>query len=94
MSRNNSKKSNQNGNLLLLGIPALLALCCGLPFLLIAIGLTSIGTFLIGKEVWEFGVVLLIIGLIMFVKHMMSKKTNGGDCCQPKIDKDLKREDK
>ena len=79
------KKPNSKGDLLFFGIPALFAFCCGLPFLLIALGLTSIGTFLIGKEIWEFGVILLLIGLIMFVKHMISRKNNERDCCEGEV---------
>lgn len=86
MNGNNSKKSTQNGNFLLLGIPSFLAICCGLPSLLIAIGLTSIGTFLIGKEIWEFGVILLIIGLVMLIKNKRFKNSNKKDCCAPKFD--------
>ena len=47
----------------------MLVLCCAFTNPLIAIGLSSMGAFLIGKQVWIFGSVLLIVGLIMLVKE-------------------------
>ena len=64
---------------------ALLVLCCALPILLIAIGLSSMGAFLIGKQVWIFGSVLLIVGLIMLVKRRGSRNTCQSDCCHYKF---------
>ena len=79
------KNVKDNDKLLFLGIPALLVLCCALPILLIAIGLSSMGAFLIGKQVWIFGAVLLIVGLIILVKRRGSRNTCQSDCCHSKF---------
>lgn len=43
------------------------------------------GAFLIGKQVWIFGAVLLIVGLIMLVKRRGSRNTCQSDCCHSKF---------
>ena len=42
------------------------------------------GAFLIGKQVWIFGSVLLIVGLIMLVRRG-SRNTCQSDCCHYKF---------
>lgn len=86
MNDKKGKITNSSGNLMFLGIPAVIAICCGLPTLLSAIGFTAIGAFLVGKEIWEFGVILIIIGVFVFIKKIISKENDQADCYSPKND--------
>jgi hypothetical protein len=83
-------KTNSKGNWVFLGLPILAVACCGLPIILGAVGLTALGAFLTGKEVWIFGVILIIAGIVMLVKKLATTKPCQSDCCHPKISEEKK----
>ncbi|MCZ8515332.1 hypothetical protein O9H85_23560 [Paenibacillus filicis] len=85
MNKNEPAQSKSSGLLTLLGLPVLLAACCGLPLLLTAFGFTAAGAFLTGKEYWVFGGFMLIIGLAMLIKFLVGRRSKStGGCTVPK----------
>lgn len=71
----NNKEQEPKEWAVLFGLPAIAALCFGLPVILGAIGLSAFGTFFIGKELWIFGGILVILGVAMFIKKLFTIKS-------------------
>ncbi len=52
---------DKSGSWCLLAIPGILVvLCCGLPILLTGVGLTALGTFIVGAKDWIIGGVVAL----------------------------------
>ncbi|QSO53058.1 hypothetical protein JZ785_03925 [Alicyclobacillus curvatus] len=76
------EKQTGLGTWLALGIPAfLLVVCCALPVLLIGIGLTAAGAFLIGMKDWIIGIVVVAAGLFFLVRTILRKKSDSEKSC-------------
>ncbi|KYP79791.1 hypothetical protein [Ferroacidibacillus organovorans] len=54
-------------NLALAGIPVVFFLCCGLPLILGAIGLTAAGAFMVGMKNWIVGGFVVMIGIVALI---------------------------
>ncbi len=69
---------------MLWGVPFAAALCCGLPLLLTAFGLTAAGTFFIVNRYVVFGGLVIMMGILLFVRTRMGKGgTEEHDSCRP-----------
>lgn len=64
----------------LMGLAALPLLCCGMPLLLGALGMTTIGALLVSSRYWILGAVVLLIGLVMFFTFRKGKKDRMNAC--------------
>lgn len=62
------------------GIPAIALVCCALPVILVAIGFTAAGAFMLGHRYWLFGGMLLVMGVVMFIMSRQGRKS-GVDSC-------------
>lgn len=76
MEKIKTRKKGSKGKLAILRLPVLAVACCGLPIILSVIGLTTLGAFLTGKEVWIFGGLLMVAGMGMLIRKMV----NRGSC--------------
>lgn len=85
------EKDKRGGLWAIFGLPALLAICCGLPVLLSAVGLTAFGAFLTGKEIWMFGGVLMIVGLGILAKKLTGNKSCRSDCRCSEVSNRMKK---
>lgn len=66
------RQQKPKGWAILLGLPAFAALCCGLPVILGAVGISALGVFFKGKELWLFGGLLVILGVTIFIKKIFA----------------------
>ncbi|WP_067620388.1 hypothetical protein [Alicyclobacillus acidiphilus] len=64
----------------LFGIPIAAILCCGLPVLLTAFGLTAAGAFLTANRYIILGGMVLLMGLGMFVGSRKGRMCSHGSC--------------
>ncbi|WP_156040248.1 hypothetical protein [Alicyclobacillus macrosporangiidus] len=67
----------------LFGIPIVAILCCGLPVLLTALGLTAAGAFLEANRYFILGGMVLLMGVMMFIGSRRGKHCGHGACCMP-----------
>lgn len=80
-----NNQQQQNGNVskvALWGIPAIALVCCGMPTLIVAIGFTAAGSYMVGHRYWLFGGMLFVMGIIVFVMSRRGRKS-GKDCSRP-----------
>lgn len=76
------EKQTGLGTWLALGISAfLLIACCALPVLLIGIGLTATGAFLIGMKDWIIGIIIVAAGVFLLVRTNLRKKSDSEKSC-------------
>ncbi|MCL6593212.1 MAG: hypothetical protein K6T31_04485 [Alicyclobacillus sp.] len=67
----------------LFGIPLAAILCCGLPAMLTALGLTAAGTFLAANRYLILGGMMLWMAVVMFIGWKKVKRGGQGTCCKP-----------
>lgn len=83
--KSSQERQNNLGTWLALGVPTFLLLaCCALPAILIGVGLTAAGAFLIGMKDWIIGMVVVGAGIFFLVRSNLRKKSACQDeCCTP-----------
>ncbi|MCL6445009.1 MAG: hypothetical protein K6T83_16405 [Alicyclobacillus sp.] len=67
----------------LLGIPLVAVLCCGLPVMLTALGLTAAGAFFTANRYLIVGGMVLLMAVVMFIGSRRAKRGGQGACCMP-----------
>lgn len=75
-------------NILFAGIPIVLFLCCGLPLLLGAIGLTAAGAFMVGVKNWIVGGFAVMIGIVALITAIRRRSSTKLACCGVKMDQE------
>lgn len=78
---NNQQQNHSSRVWGLLGIALLPMLCCGLPLLISAIGVTAAGTFLAASRYWIFGGLVIVVGVIMLIVSRRRKQSGMDACC-------------
>jgi hypothetical protein len=77
----------------LLGLVALPVLCCGLPTLIGALGVTTAGAVLASDRYWILGGLVILIGIVMFIVSRKGKKSGTDSCCTVPPNKELPPKD-
>ena len=72
------RKQANGASAALLGIPLVAALCCGLPVVLAAVGLTAAGAFLAANRYFVFGGAVVLMGLVMLARVRL--RPTGKEC--------------
>ncbi len=81
MESNQQNRNNGAGLWALLAMAVLPVLCCGLPLLIGALGLTAGGVFLTVSRYWILGGLVFLVGIVMFTMSRRGRKPGLDSCC-------------
>ena len=84
----NQQKSSRASLAALIGLPVLMFVCCGLPLILGAIGLTAAGAFILGAKDWIITGAVVLMGLIMLIFALRRRAKNMACCAVPNQSKE------
>lgn len=91
--QNNEQRNSGAGMWGLLGLAAIPMLCCGLPLLIGALGVTTAGAFLAAGRYWILGGMVILMGVVMFIVSRRGKKSGTDSCCAVPPNKELPPKD-
>lgn len=75
MDRNQDQPTSTSSSRAMFGVAIAGILCCGLPILLLTLGLTTAGTFLLVNRFYILGGMIVLMGAFMFVGWKRKKST-------------------
>lgn len=83
-------KASRGSLATLIAAPLLMFVCCGLPVILGAVGLTAAGAFILAAKDWIIGGTVFLVGLVLLILRMRSRsKTKACDCVADSVEKDV-----
>lgn len=67
MDQNYDQSTSKSSSRAMIGVAIVGILCCGLPILLLTLGLTTAGTFLLVNRFYIIGGMFVLMGALMFI---------------------------